>query len=266
MGGRRGCSWSVTPLCMGVAGFGVSRLAVLFGWPASSGLFVALHPGLLVGTTLDTSEAFGAALMVLALLAWFRNDKFMAAGLMAYLCIVKEPYLAVPIGLLIWEFIGDRQSEWRARLKEKVILIGAVLPLVGWWIYIRTVLHEWPVAQAWLVERPVYGYLDTLAKVSRMASLGGNESQIGIVSICLVLSVGLALVVGVVRASRFETPIDAIFILFVGVASVLSWWQLQYPKELLRILATPLLLLPAVFAGYPGGWSPAQRIDDVEPA
>ena len=239
---------------LAVAGFGVSRLCVLFGWPAAGGIAVALNPGLLVGMTLDTSEPLSAGLLTLALLAWFREDRWVAIGLMAFLCLIKEPFIAVPVGLIAWEFVTRGRSAWRERRQPLLQLVGSLLPLIGWWTYLRFVFDEWPFAQSWLVERPVAGYLDTMMRATQLAADGGDVAQIGIPSVALVLAVGLAFLFAIVHASRFRTPIDAIFLGFVAVASILSWWQLLYAKELFRILAIPLLLLPAVFAGTTGRW------------
>jgi hypothetical protein len=183
---------------------------------------------------------------------------------MAFLCIVKEPFIAIPIGLLIWEFVSGGLSVWRRRRREILLLLATLLPLVGWWTYVRSVFDEWPFAQSWLVEKPVYGYLDTMFKASVLSSAGGDQSQIGIPSLAFVLTIGLALLFATAHAIRVRTPIDAMFLVFLGIASILSWWQLLYAKELFRILAIPLLLLPAVYAGHTGRWRPPERIGDAD--
>lgn len=240
-------------ISLAIAGYAVSRLAVLFDWPALSGMAIALNPGILIGTTLDTSEPFSAALMAMGLLAWFHRRHVVAAALLALLCLVKELFIAVPIGLLIWELTrGDRA--WSTRRAEVLLLGSTLLPLGIWWVYLYGVFGEWPFAQPWLVDSPGIGYLDTMFRAAVLSSAGFDQNQIGILSLCLVLVVALAIVFAAVRAFRARTPIDMIFLGFVAIVSALSWWQLLYPKELFRVLAIPLLLIPAVLAGYSGEW------------
>jgi len=270
--GRAGYGWMARLFCFGkpaliptvlvllnlvglaVAGFGASRLAVLFGWPAASGIAVALNPGFLIGITLDTSEGFSAGLLVLALLAWFREDRWVAVGLMAFLCLIKEPFIAVPLGLMVWEFASRGKDAWRQRKGHLFSLAAALVPLAVWWSYLSVRLGEWPFAQSWLVEKPVMGYLDTMMRSAQMAGDGIDVSQIAIPQLAFVLMIGLAFLFGIGHALRFRTPIDPIFLGFVGVFSILSWWQLLYAKELFRILAIPLMLLPAVLVGAPKRW------------
>jgi hypothetical protein len=233
---------------------------VLFGWPAASGIAVALNPGLLIGTTLDTSEPLSAGLLAMALLAWFREDRFVAIGLMAFLCLIKEPFIAVPIGLIIWEFASRGWDAWRQRKQHLLLLASSLLPLVAWWTWVHHVFHQWPFAQSWLVEKPVIGYLDSMQRAARLAGNGFDQSQIGVPALALILVVGLGFLFACAHATRIRTPIDPIFLVLVAIASILSWWQLLYPKELFRILAIPMLLLPAVFAGATTRWRSTRGI------
>jgi hypothetical protein len=164
---------------------------------------------------------------------------------------------------MIWELVSGGRAEWRSRRKEILLLGASLLPLVGWWTYLSRVFDQWPFAQSWLVERPVFGYLDTMFKAVLLSNGSYDQSQIGIASLAFVLSVGLAFIFATVHAIRARTPLDTIFLVFVAIASILSWWQLLYPKELFRILAIPLLLLPAVFAGHPSRWRVKEIHDDV---
>ena len=55
-----------------VAGAAASLLAQAVGWSSWGGLVVALNPGLVIAVNHDTSEALGAALLLLGLVAYVR--------------------------------------------------------------------------------------------------------------------------------------------------------------------------------------------------
>ncbi len=235
---------------MGVAGYGASLLAGKFGWPAASGIVVALNPGLILGLTVGTSEALSAAVLVFALLAWLEGRQAIAAIMMAFLCLIKEPFIAVPAGLLVWELISTRGS-WLSRptLKRLLVLAATPIPLVAWWVYVFGVFGKWSFDQPWLISAPVLGWLDGAYQSSIIAAHGtGPGMQLGLASLPLLLTVGSAFLLGLLRAVHIRTPLDPIFVWMMVVFSLMSWWQLLFPKDMLRILAIPLLLLPAIIA------------------
>lgn len=57
------------------------------------------------------------------------------------------------------------------------------------------------------------------------------------------------LAIGTVRALRVRTSADSIFLGFMPIVVSLNALTLLYPKDLLRRLAFPMTLLPAVIAG-----------------
>ncbi|HWL66409.1 MAG TPA: hypothetical protein VNP73_10585 [Actinomycetota bacterium] len=234
---------------LGMAGYGASRLATQLGWSSSLGLLVGLNPGILLGLTVDTSEPLTIALIVFALLAWLKDRTVTAVILMCFLALVKEPFLAVPAGLFLWELFMWRKG-YRAQdlFKRLALLTAPVIVVAAWWIYVRSVFGVWSFNQPWLVSPPIYGWLDGFKKTAELATLGNvDQMQIGLAEVPLLLCVGVAFLMGFVRAIRFKTPLDPIFVFFAIIFSALSWWQLVYPKDMIRILAIPLFFLPAVF-------------------
>ena len=106
-------------LAMLVAGAAASLLARAVGWTSWGGLAVALNPGLVFAVNVDTSEPLGAALLLLGLAAYVRGRRGWALGLLAALCLVKEPLVLVPLAIAAWEL-------WRTRRPPIVAL--AVVP------------------------------------------------------------------------------------------------------------------------------------------
>ena len=110
------------------AGAAASLLARLLGWTPWAGLAVALNPGLVFAVANDTSEPLGAALLLGALVAFLNGRRGWTFGLLAALCLVKEPLALVPLALAAWEY---------GRRRRGLFLAAAVLPAVVWWLYLR---------------------------------------------------------------------------------------------------------------------------------
>jgi hypothetical protein len=164
----------------------------------------------------------------------------------------------VPMGLFMWDLAQvarDRVDppvlrEW---LKRGAILAAGPIALGAWFVYLRSVYGDWPFQQYPLLSKPLTtppsGYLDTLKRAAGLHAGIGDASQLGGAALPLLLVVGGALVFGIVRGVRFSSPVDPIFILLTVLMFCLTWVQLLYPKDLLRIAAVQLALLPAVIAG-----------------
>lgn len=241
---------------MFVAGAAASHLAVELGWSPWAGLFVAFNPGLLFATMALNSEPLALAVLILSLLAWMKGRTLWAgAGLLA-LCLIKEQFVLVPLGLFLWELIRNREESGRERtrwLPRLALLAAGPIALGGWFVYLRSVYGEWPFQQKPLLLNPLtvppLGYLDTLRKAAEQHAAAVETSQLGGASLPLLVVVGAALVFGIIRAWRLTSPIDPVFILLTVLMFSLTWVQLLYPKDLMRIAAVQLALLPAVIAG-----------------
>lgn len=239
---------------LGLAAYGTSRLATEMGWSSASGLIVVLNPGVLLGLTVDTSEPLSLALAVCGILLWLRGNYVPAVLAMMYLALVKEPFLAVPAGLFVWELVQARRTGTgiTSELRRSLFTLALVpMPLAAWWVYVHAVFGEWSINQPWLVAPPIWGWLDGLHRVGQM-SVGGNfeELQIGVANLPLLLCVGAAFLLGFIQSIRIRSPLDAIFIFLMIAFSLLSWWQLVFPKDMIRILAVPLTFLPAVLVHH----------------
>jgi hypothetical protein len=87
---------------------------------------------------------------------------------------------------------------------------------------------------------------------------GGEGYQLGYAAVPLLAStLGILLIASVV-ALRLRTPIDPIFLLIAGVVLSSTYLVILYPKDLLRTMAIPLVLMPAVFAARRTG---AEELD-----
>ncbi|HKI91099.1 MAG TPA: hypothetical protein VJ986_02255, partial [Gaiellaceae bacterium] len=120
-----------------IAGAAASFLSSAVGWTPWGGLTVALNPGLVFAVANDTSEALGSALLLLGLLAHVRTRRGWALAAFAALCFSKEPLVLVPLAIGAWEL-------WRRR---PPLTAAAVVPVVGWWFYLRVHLGAFPFGQ-----------------------------------------------------------------------------------------------------------------------
>jgi hypothetical protein len=230
-----------------------SLIAVELGWTPWAGLVAAFTPGLIGSVIADISEPLGVAVIGLALLLWLRGRIGWAAIFLVAACLIKEPLLLVPAGLALWEGVqwlrGARPDRLRAR--SLALAAGPVLFAV-WYLYLRFNFGIWPFqASAGLFSAPLVGWVDTLQRAVQLAQSDFNGAQLSALMVPILIIVGAALVAGATRATRLRSPLDALFLLFFLVAAPLNSWELLYPKDLVRELVVPLLLLPAVFAGLP---------------
>jgi hypothetical protein len=235
-----------------LAAFGASALARAYGWSAWGGLVVAFNPGVVYATTIDTSEVLGIALLVWALLAWTRCRWTLAAVALTALCLVKEAFLLVPIGLAVWELVEVRRGRGAADLGRRLALL-AIGPVVytGWYVYLRERFGHFPFQEARdLTTLPFRGWWDSFHMA---ATMGMHEEypypQIGQASIPLMATVGGVLLFALVLSLRLRTRFDPVFALLAGLGFCLTWLGVLFPKDLIRELAIPLALAPAVFAG-----------------
>lgn len=242
--------------------FGGSLVAARLGLSPWGGLLVPLNPGIIYGMTADTSEPFSAGLLAAALLCWFGNKRILAALLMAVLCLTKEQFVAVPLGLMIWEIASARRQQATTDIKAHLALLAVSIgPLPVWWTYVHARIGQWPTEQPFFVTRPLTGWLDTMRQSAGMGVQGFYEQQIGTIQLPFLVVIAAALILGVIWSLRLRNPLQPIFLGFAAVATLLNWYQLLYGKELFRILAIPLLILPGVFAAR-RGWEPTTQVPD----
>jgi hypothetical protein len=92
-------------VCAAAAGGAASLLAADLGLSPWWGLVVALNPGLVYSITVVTSEAAGLAALLVSLYAWRRGRRLVAVIALTAACLIKEPFLLLPVGIAIYELV-----------------------------------------------------------------------------------------------------------------------------------------------------------------
>jgi len=233
-----------------VAGAAASLLAGAVGWSSWGGLVVALNPGLVFAVYSDTSESLGAALLLLGLAAYVRGRRVAAVGLLAALCLVKEPLVLVPLAIALWEL-------WRTRRLPTVA--AAVVPAALWWLYLRIHLGAFPFGQGGeRLTAPLLGWKRALLAAALQSwNPGADTAQLGEAAVALIIVVGLAILVAGIYALQFESVVAPAFLAIAALYACITPNGVQYPKDLIRELALVLTLLPFVFAARASRAEPA---------
>jgi hypothetical protein len=227
-------------LAIFVAGAAASLLARAVGWSPWGGLVVALNPGLIFAVYSDTSESLGAALLLLALVAYVRGRRGWALGLFAALCFVKEPLVLVPLAIAAWEL-------WRTR--RPPFVAAAVVPAGLWWLYLRIHLGAFPFGLGGeRLTAPLLGWKRALLDAASQSwNPGTDTAQLGEAAIALIIVFGLAILVAGIFALRLRTVIAPAFLSIAALYACITPNGVQYPKDLIRELAVVVTLLPFVF-------------------
>jgi hypothetical protein len=234
---------------LAVAAIAFSRLSAALGWTPWGGLAVSLNPGLVYSLTALTSETLGAALLALSLLLWVRRRYGWAALSLAALCLVKEPFVLVPAGIGLWE-CGRwlRARDTAATLRRLALLAAGPLVFACWYVYVRVQFGEWSFqATEGFFSVPPLGWLEAMRVATDKAF--GDEFQVGSAAVPLLAVAGAALVAGIVRALRFRSPVDVVFVLLALLALSLRPLGVEMPKDMMREVSVPAMLLPLVLAG-----------------
>lgn len=228
-----------------VAGLAASLLAASLGWTPWGGLAVALNPGLLFAVSVDTTEPLGAALLVIALLAYLGERRALAFAMFVALGFVKEPLVLVPIAIAAWDL-------WRRR--RPPILAAAVVPVAVWWLYLRIHLGAFPFGQGTQrLTAPFLGWARALSAAAAQSwNPGVDTAQLGQAAVPLIVVAGLLILVAGIRALRVVTAVDVALLVLAALYACGSTNAFQYPKDLIREPALVLLLVPFVLASAPG--------------
>jgi hypothetical protein len=237
----------------------LSDLASALGLTPWLGLAVAFNPGLIYAITADTAETFGAALLAASLLAWITRRRLVAAVLMVPLCFAKEPLLAVPVGLALWELVHALPERLRPAsmtaspagdfARSLAALAPGLILYVAWNLFVHTRFGVFPFEQGLdRLSLPFTGWADTLSRASQLSTQGYGEMQVGQAMVPLLAVLFVVIVVGSVVALRLRTLVDAVFLFSALLMVSLGWLPLLYPKDTFRISAFVLLLLPIVVA------------------
>lgn len=237
---------------MAAAGAGMSLLFAHHGLTPWGGLFVAFNPGLIYAVTTLTSEAAGAAVCIWALLMWARKRYAVATVLLVVLSLIKEPFVMVPVGIALWEglrWLGTRREPLRELLRRGVLLALGPIIFIAWYVYLRGVFGHWSFeATEGFFAFPFTGWFESMEIASQMATGDSNASQLGAASAPLLAAVMAILLLGFVASSRVTNIVDAPYFFLALIAAALQPIGVLYPKDLIREVAIPLVLVPFVVA------------------
>ncbi|MGH7537338.1 MAG: hypothetical protein ACREMF_01770, partial [Gemmatimonadales bacterium] len=261
-------------MAIGIAGlvagsFLVSAIATRAGRTGWAGLAVAVNPGLLFALVVDTAEPVGVALAVAGVLLWLRDRILLALPFLAFACLVKEPFVLVPVGLAGWELVQRLRGRPAPHWARRILLAAcAGIPIAAWYVSLRLRFDAWPFADAPEgLDLPVMGWIDSFRLGARYALSGGLGSQIGAATTPVLVGVGVLLAVGAIRAITLRTPFDAMYLLFWLLALCMNPLGLVFEKDLVRLLSVTFLLLPAVLVPWPqwrGGTAHAEAAAVLE--
>lgn len=241
----------LTLLGAGASGFIASRWADELGWSPWWGMAVALSPGIVYAVTADTSEPVAFAIVAVALLAWSRGRWLVSGIALAAACLTKEPLLVAPAGVALWELIQNaRTRDEQLRRKLAALAIAPIVFLI-WYAYLRHTFGVWPFQQEArdYFTVPYAGWFDSMRRAATMAAGTFTTNQLGNAAIPLLAVFAAALTIGIIRAARLKTLLDAVFILSALLILSLNWLGVLYPKDLIRESAITMLILPAAIAG-----------------
>jgi hypothetical protein len=243
-------------LGMALAGWSLSRLAVGLGGSAWLGLGVTLLPGLLSASSVLTPEPVCAGLVLSGLLAWHRGRWLLAALPLGLVCLGKEQFVAVPVGLAAWEVMSAvraRHRIERSAAKAAALACGP-LALSLWYVWVHARFHRWSFDyEDGNIGWPVVGWLRTF-QVAHNFTIGGSfeQVQIGAFSPPLLVALGMLFLVAAVRAIRVETFLDVPLLLMMLIVLCQDWRTLLFAHELLRTPAVPALIAATVILLPPG--------------
>lgn len=229
---------------MATAAAAVSLIGRELGFSPWAGLLVALNPGLVYATTIDTSEPVAAALLAVALLLWIRGRWKQALPVLALLCFMKEWFVLVPLGLAVWE-ITKVIRQGRAPRRRLAGLALSMAPFAAWYLYVIVRFGEWPASPTRdLLQVPPTGWIQTARAAAEMGTRTFDQLVTGHSTVALLAVLATAFAFGIARAIRVRTPVDPVFLAFMPVVFAMNKWGLLYVKDLMREVAIPLLLLP----------------------
>ena len=224
-----------------VAAGAASLLARSLGWTPWGGLAVAVNPGLILAVSADTSEALGAALLLVGLGAYARGRRAWVLVSFAALCLVKEPLALTPLAIGAWEL-------WRRR--RLTLMPVAVVPALAWWLYLRIHLGAFPFGRgSERLTAPFTGWVHGLVRAASQSwNPGVDTAQLGQAAVPLIVVTALAITIGFLYALRLRSFLDPVFLALAALYACITPNGVQYPKDLIRELAIVLTLLPFVLA------------------
>lgn len=220
------------------------------GWSEWGGLVVALNPGLIYAVLVDTGEAFGVLLLGLLFLAWSRQRWVAVAVLSVALSLTKEMFLFACAGFFLWRCICARRGNKENLFAALASISIGPLAFAIWQIYVYSHFDLFPYAEVPpSLFLPLAGWAESMTLAAGKSLSTADSNQIGSIAVPLIVAVGGLLAAGMYQARRLRSEFDAVFLFLAAMAFSLGPLQLTYPKDLLRLTATQLVLVPLVLAG-----------------
>jgi hypothetical protein len=243
---------AVALACFTIAAAAASVLAGEMGLSRWWGLALALNPGVVYSVTVVTSEAAGLAAVLLAIVAWRRGRRWPGVAAMTAACLIKEQYVIVPVAIAFIELVRwlrDRPMPAGAFVRRVAPLAIAPIVYAGWFAYVLSRFADSPFHEAKdFTSTPFTGWVRTFDIAAAYGGGDFSSAQVGAITIPLLVVVGCALAVGALYALRVDSEVQAIFLPLAVLAFTFNYYELLFPKDLVRTLAVQLALLPYVFA------------------
>jgi hypothetical protein len=246
---------AVALACAGIAGAAASLLAADLRLSPWTGLAVALNPGMVFSVTVLTSEPAGVAALLVGLYAWRRRRRVTATVVLAAACLIKEPFLLVPMAIAVYELItwlrarraGDHIPAGRALMRLAPLAFGPLLYAI-WYVYVWWEFVIPPREQSTDLAIVFTGWVDAFKWAALLTGGSQDMFQIGATTITLLIVLGFALAAASLRSLRLASEVQSVFLVLALVGFSLSRDNLLFPKDVLRALTVQLVLLPFVFA------------------
>jgi len=225
--------------------YGAARFLEAEGRRARWAVVYGLSPGLIAAVALDTSEALAMAFCVWGLLAYRRGRPVASALWLAGASLTKEIFVLVALALLVYH-LWQRRNAWPMH-RLLPYLLPFFVPAV-WSQYLRTRIPGTALQGGFSLAPPFVGILRTLRMAADHAFGSPDQMQLAFGQIPLLAALLALSALGVVRALRHPSLAGTVFLAFAALFTLLDWWALLYPKDLWRILAPLLVLLPLALA------------------
>lgn len=235
---------------VGLASLIASIISARLGWSPWGGLVVALNPGVIYAVSADTGEAFALVLLGLLILAWRGRRWIWVTALTVALCMTKEIFLLVSAALFLWKLIEIRRGGTRDSLVRALLAVSAgPVTWALWQVYLFMRFDGFSLSEVpESVFLPFQGWMEAFSIAAGLSLSTADSTQVGQIAVPLIAAVGTMLLLGIIAARRLRTEIEVIYLFLAVFTFCLGPLQIVYPKELLRLSSTPLILLPAVIA------------------
>jgi hypothetical protein len=236
-GGRQGAlPWTLLAVnVLAILGITVafSQYAIRRGWSGWWGLAVGLLPGFAYALLGDLSDALAVAAMLGGLLAWRRDRRWLAAGLLSVAVLAREPMALAVLALAVTGAARAGRGRGRAaRLKRELfpLVVLPTLVFIGWQLYIRARLGASTSAPGSAFTAPFGGIA---AELRHALAAGSTVDAIWDVCYLVLMCAGIAVAIELVRrrasAPAVAALLFALTLPFLSFGGAWSYTRLSAP-------------------------------------